>query len=295
VGAAVEANYRGKGRYYPGRIGAVNSDGTVNVDYDDGEKESHVSASLVRVLSVEALSEAAVAAVISSSVVKEFTPPRNAMLMQQLNSDPGARLKKVAAPVAHTEPNEAALEQSVARRQVAQLRAWTEFGNDTRIAHKLLDFGAVSMGNLLGRGKFAAVYDGRLTSGSHVDHVAVKVAQFKGNDANNWTPMATPRGAISPKVTAEEIAAALAEHHKNADLPVDDAGRVVPPLACISEFHREVLALHTFADCPHIIKLVGYTLSPLTVVLELMQEGSLYSNLHNELWQVRQHYISDVR
>ncbi|KAJ1453684.1 hypothetical protein M885DRAFT_273210 [Pelagophyceae sp. CCMP2097] len=48
VGDAVEARYRGKGKYYPGRIGAVGGDGTFNVDYDDGEKETGVGRDLIR-------------------------------------------------------------------------------------------------------------------------------------------------------------------------------------------------------------------------------------------------------
>ena len=48
VGAAVEANYRGKGTYYPGQITALNDDGTFGVLYDDGEGELGVPAALIR-------------------------------------------------------------------------------------------------------------------------------------------------------------------------------------------------------------------------------------------------------
>lgn len=41
-GDAVEANYRGKGKYYPGRVALVRSDGTFDIDYDDGDKETRV-------------------------------------------------------------------------------------------------------------------------------------------------------------------------------------------------------------------------------------------------------------
>ena len=46
----VEARYRGKMRYYPGRIKRVNRDGTYDIDYDDGEKEMFVAAELIRSL-----------------------------------------------------------------------------------------------------------------------------------------------------------------------------------------------------------------------------------------------------
>ncbi|KAJ1410113.1 hypothetical protein B484DRAFT_423251, partial [Ochromonadaceae sp. CCMP2298] len=47
-GDKVEGNYRGKGRWYPGRIVRENRDGTFDVDYDDGEKETGVEPALLR-------------------------------------------------------------------------------------------------------------------------------------------------------------------------------------------------------------------------------------------------------
>ena len=41
-GDKIEARYRGRSRYYPGRIARDRNDGTYDVDYDDGEKETHV-------------------------------------------------------------------------------------------------------------------------------------------------------------------------------------------------------------------------------------------------------------
>ncbi|CAM9753461.1 unnamed protein product, partial [Laminaria digitata] len=49
-GDKVEANYRGRGRFYKGRISRVNLDGTFNIDYDDGEKERGITDDLIRVL-----------------------------------------------------------------------------------------------------------------------------------------------------------------------------------------------------------------------------------------------------
>jgi len=49
-GAKVEGNYRGKGKWYPGRISRVNGDGTVDIDYDDGERETRVEESMVRLI-----------------------------------------------------------------------------------------------------------------------------------------------------------------------------------------------------------------------------------------------------
>ena len=48
VGESIEARYRGRSKYYPGKIGRVHSDGTFDIDYDDGEKERGVQRHLIR-------------------------------------------------------------------------------------------------------------------------------------------------------------------------------------------------------------------------------------------------------
>merc|ERR1711988_549851 len=49
-GDKVEARYRGKSRYYPGRISRDRGDGTYDIDYDDGEKEQRVDKELIKSL-----------------------------------------------------------------------------------------------------------------------------------------------------------------------------------------------------------------------------------------------------
>ena len=46
----VEADYHGNGKYYPGKISRVHNDGTYDVDYDDGEKETKVEQKLIRLV-----------------------------------------------------------------------------------------------------------------------------------------------------------------------------------------------------------------------------------------------------
>ena len=46
----VKARYKGRSRYYPGRISQVHRDGSCNIDYDDGEKERMVEPSFIKVL-----------------------------------------------------------------------------------------------------------------------------------------------------------------------------------------------------------------------------------------------------
>ena len=54
----VEANYRGRGKYYPGVIGRERANGTFDIDYDDGEREIGVDQDYIRLISSAASSPA---------------------------------------------------------------------------------------------------------------------------------------------------------------------------------------------------------------------------------------------
>ncbi|KAF0711675.1 hypothetical protein AaE_012196, partial [Aphanomyces astaci] len=47
-GEKVEAQYKGKAKFYPGVISRARLNGTYDIDYDDGEKETGVAAELIR-------------------------------------------------------------------------------------------------------------------------------------------------------------------------------------------------------------------------------------------------------
>ena len=53
VGAKCEARYKGKKRFYPGRVDADNGDGTYVIKYDDDEVESNVAEELIRLVEAE--------------------------------------------------------------------------------------------------------------------------------------------------------------------------------------------------------------------------------------------------
>ena len=53
VGTVVEARYRGKSKYYPGKIRRVNDNGTFDVDYADGDKETSVRAKYIQLDTLE--------------------------------------------------------------------------------------------------------------------------------------------------------------------------------------------------------------------------------------------------
>ncbi|GMH61970.1 hypothetical protein TL16_g03380, partial [Triparma laevis f. inornata] len=48
VGQKCTAQFKGKGKFYPGKIAKVNSDGTVNVDFNDGDKDRYVDMKSVK-------------------------------------------------------------------------------------------------------------------------------------------------------------------------------------------------------------------------------------------------------
>ena len=49
-GERIEARYRGRAKYYRGRIGRERGDSLYDIDYDDGESETRVAAHLIRSL-----------------------------------------------------------------------------------------------------------------------------------------------------------------------------------------------------------------------------------------------------
>ena len=49
-GSKVEGNYRGKGKWYPGKVTRDRGDGTFDVSYDDGESETRVEGSMIRLV-----------------------------------------------------------------------------------------------------------------------------------------------------------------------------------------------------------------------------------------------------
>ena len=49
-GSKVEGNYRGRGKWYPGKISRDRGDGTYDIKYDDGESESRVEKDMIRLV-----------------------------------------------------------------------------------------------------------------------------------------------------------------------------------------------------------------------------------------------------
>ena len=56
-GDAVEVRYRGREKYYPGRIRRDRGEGKYDIAYDDGEREKNVEARLIRKLPLLAIAK----------------------------------------------------------------------------------------------------------------------------------------------------------------------------------------------------------------------------------------------
>jgi len=52
-GMRVEGNYRGKGRWYPGKIARIRANGTYDINYDDGERELGIDINNIKVTDEE--------------------------------------------------------------------------------------------------------------------------------------------------------------------------------------------------------------------------------------------------
>ncbi|GFH43922.1 hypothetical protein CTEN210_00396 [Chaetoceros tenuissimus] len=52
VGALVQAKYHGRGKYYDGKISKVHADGTLDIDYDDGDKDLNLEQRFVKLQEV---------------------------------------------------------------------------------------------------------------------------------------------------------------------------------------------------------------------------------------------------
>jgi len=58
AGMSVEADFNGEGSFYPGEVVKVHTDGACDVDYSDGDKESRVPRSRIRLLAAAAVKKA---------------------------------------------------------------------------------------------------------------------------------------------------------------------------------------------------------------------------------------------
>ena len=75
IGQEVEARYRGKTRYYAGKINLVNADDTYDIAYHDGEKEFSVRGDFIRPLAGSLSSPSQNASTLRSTTVARPTTP----------------------------------------------------------------------------------------------------------------------------------------------------------------------------------------------------------------------------
>ena len=83
MGAAVKAKFGGRGKFYPGKIEAVNADGTFVILFDDGDKEPIATREEIKLVVGEGGGPAVAAAIAGKRSLPEATeddaePPRGA-------------------------------------------------------------------------------------------------------------------------------------------------------------------------------------------------------------------------
>jgi serine/threonine protein kinase len=166
-----------------------------------------------------------------------------------LNDIGTKKLKKVThlpIEINNTEDKEKLNFQDIERSQT-WLNFLTELPNYTSV----INIEHIAIQSQLGRGKFASVYSAKLTQQNVKSDIALKVAQFKGND----------------------ISAINNIPHNKVDHP---------PVSCTNEFFREIVALSSLArpeEHRNIITIVGCTLSPFAIAMELLHGENLFNFL----------------
>jgi len=101
------------------------------------------------------------------------------------------------------------------------------------LMHHELSRAQLSLGSLLGRGKFAAVYRGIVDNGNDCKEVAVKVFQYRSTTiqvVSSSDLQFTPFADVTRTVDMGELPSAA----DNSRL------QIYPPVKCIEEFQREV-------------------------------------------------------
>lgn len=172
---------------------------------------------------------------------------------------------------------------------------WNDFCTYVTDHQLVLPTNGIEIRSRLGRGKFAAVYDGvrqvpiavsdnvspSAIVGENLEPVALKVAQFIGNDEaamNKFTLGPGSRRGSRTSLNRQES-------------QLETTG--IPPIACSQEFHREVSTLVALGEHPNILRLFGVVLNPLTIVIEKMT-SSLSDCLDQVEWQVTACYLSPL-
>ena len=154
----------------------------------------------------------------------------------------------------------------------------------------------VNVLQLLGRGKFGAVYASVLhpavsystptevTKGSTVDPSVIPFSHFPTVSSTGESVREKIDGKCkisfgdeAPVTVALKVAQYVCRN--------SEFGESAPPTAVVTEFNREVTALVALQSHPSMLVLQAVALSPLSLALDLMDGGCLGECLDNDEWQ----------
>jgi len=114
----------------------------------------------------------------------------------------------------------------------------------------------ITLNKLLGRGKFAAVYEGDVATNKPVPSpVAIKCVQISQNDKTTTNDNTNYSHSI--------------------------------PVVCIEEYQREITALTTLKQHENIVQFYGVSINPLCIVLEYCSQGNLHDYLDVNDWRLK--------
>ena len=114
----------------------------------------------------------------------------------------------------------------------------------------------ITLNKLLGRGKFAAVYEGDVATNKPVPSpVAIKCVQISQNDETTTNVNTNYSHSI--------------------------------PVVCIEEYQREITVLTILKQHENIVQFYGVSTNPLCIVLEYCSQGNLHDYLDVNDWRLK--------
>jgi hypothetical protein len=112
------------------------------------------------------------------------------------------------------------------------------------------------------------------------DNIVLKICHFKGNDTEEEVIYSSTRQVVSSFV--KNFRSRRSINNALSDLLDPDPP---PPMGPITDFFRELEALHALSEQPNIVKLEGVIYKPLAFALELM-DNNLAHFLDDTEWQL---------
>eukprot|EP00981_Chlorochromonas_danica_P016153 scaffold15929_cov159-Ochromonas_danica.AAC.6 len=207
-----------------------------------------------------------------------------AFLLAELKAPRALKVNAVALPTRKGAEQEDARKAKIAehKRKMAVFSSFLSRMERLKIPQIALQL--LTRQDLLGRGKFAAVFRGRLAVASLEEPQEEEIKDERVADANHKEMVAvkTVFSFLSrqkqPEVIPEkDLAVKMAQYNVTSVS--------APPVGVVEEFERELIALHALRHEDNIVHCLGFCREPLGIVFELIEGHDLFVSLHDPVWQ----------